>query len=411
MQGDSHIPTDQGAPPAPPHSPDLPQLLRAARDEIGTAAASGLSRSFNAITAGFAEPAVAVDEVDWPGPEVEPELVVCATLALESARHRDRERCADALRRLADWAERRGAVRTAAAAIQLAFHVAGDAMLAHRAGSLARRRADYPRAVQWFERAAEVAADTGNHGAAALASAGRGVVARMTGDLPEAMRWHVQALRIARAHGLRPQEAQALHNLCALSFEMHDNRRGLAFAEMALDAYGHQHSRVAALASDLAWIWMTQEGAFGRALPIFEQLAAEMRDPIDRLYVEANLARAAAGAGDAARYDRAASAVRALLPTIPDTEGHAPALVELAHGAITLGRWRDAAAAAEEAIRIATRRGEARVRAEAAAILENARGHQRMRVLGERTRVADPVEEADVDRLARELLAALSAAA
>lgn len=389
---------------------DLSELLRVAAEEIGSDAASLLSKIADALLAGLAEPNGSFAKINWDDYEVDAEFAVCLTLSLEGARNQEPGRSADALRQLADWAEKRGAVRTAAVGVQLAFALAPDAMVAHRAGSLARRRAEYDRALEWFERTAEVAAQTFDYPAAALACAGRGVVARMKGHLPQAMRWHLQALRIARAHRLRPQEAQALHNLCALAFEQHDKRLGLEFADMALDAYGHDRSRVAALASDLAWIWMTEEGAFKRALPIFEQLASEIHEPpIDRLYVQANLARAAAGAGDIARFEEASEAVRILLPTISDGEGHASALVELAHGAITLGRWSEAIEAAEAAVSIAQKRAEIRVSDEAASILANARSHERVRESAAATQPREAVDDA-VDRLALELVRALSPA-
>lgn len=340
----------------------------------------------------------------------EPALAKAVSRLAAAVRSGNREELSRACLEVADWAEADKALQTATVFVDTAVSLQPDHPLpAYRAGRLARWKAEHHAAEKWYGEAISLGEQSGDWAVAALAWAGMGNLYRQRGNLPAAAEAHLQSLWMARTNGLKDLEGDALHNLCVIAFEREDTEGGLAYAEKAVEVFGRRRSRIVGLANDLAWYWMTQEGAFKRALPIFQELLQDVKEPLDRLYVAANVARAAGGAGNGETFREASAAVWATLPELPDGLGHAPALVDVAHGAASLKDWEEARRAALEARDIAGARGEGKVRLEAEAILDHSLAGGRHGKPGSAPRERAPDWETRVDMLAEAIVQRLRA--
>lgn len=311
--------------------------------------------------------------------------------------------------RIAEWLEERRALKSALAFVEAAAQVLPrKAEYAYRAGKLARRLAEYPRAEVWLRRAVTLARRSKDWKSFALSFAGLGNLYRQKGNIPLAVHFHMRSLRVARRHGLRDLAGDALHNLCVLSLEAEATREGYAYARTALRVYGRGHAHLPTLAHDLAWYWMTRTGEFRRALQIFQELLKYIWDPAPRLCVVTNIARAAGGAGQQKMFESAWTDAWAMMQRMPDAEGHASALLHLAYGAAGLREWAHARSAAELARSLAAERQETKIRSDAEAVLsmiENeSTADEKIRSLFPQTR-PDPDPEAD--ELAVDLISAL----
>ena len=141
------------------------------------------------------------------------------------------------------------------------------------------------------------------------------------------------------------------------------------FARQALSTYSKRNPRLVLLAHDIAYFWM-EAGHFGQALALFESVAPLVTDPVEQLWVHANLMRAAAGARQSDRADQAAQLVRRWCLDPALQAGLARAQLELARGELQLRRWEAAQTAAEQALRAARDRREGRTTLSAEALLE-----------------------------------------
>lgn len=312
------------------------------------------------------------------------ELRMLAARLIDALKANDAPATAEACLKLATWAESHYALKTGSwfVAAAAAFKPA-DASIAVRAGSLARRQADYAASQEWLSRAIEVASATGASDALADAYAALGFVQRKLGKFEAALESHLRAVRIARKSQLVDREARAYHNLAVLSFELGKPHDGVSFGRKALDAYGRDRARILILANDLAWVWMDHDGAYQRALSIFQECLRSISKPAQRIVILGNAARAAAGAGNEAAFERAARALHALLPESPLGEGHAQGLLELAKGAAILGFARTAEDAAVRAWEAARKRRENALVQEAEELLDELRAGRPHRVLKE----------------------------
>src|SRR5690606_4040053 len=117
------------------------------------------------------------------------------------------------------------------------------------------------------------------------------------GNLPAARRFHLRALRGARRGGLGEERAVALHDLFGVEVEAGRGSEARRYAERALEAYPRRSGRLAVFAHDVAYFWMEQ-GDFRRASTVFQAVLPLVRSGRERLWVQADLMRAAAGAGD-----------------------------------------------------------------------------------------------------------------
>ncbi len=307
---------------------------------------------------------------------------------------------------VAEWAGERGLLRTALLYGQAAALAGPDAAQpALTVGSMARRRADYVRAEAWYRRAIGLARRVGDWKTYGLAYVGLANLYLQTGDYPSARRQLLKALRAARRHALWFIRAAALHDLFIIAAQSQGPADAEAYARRAFKAYGRRHPRLIALAHDVGWFWMLQ-GHFGRALPLFQALVRNIADRSSRLLATSSVARAAGGVGDERAFVAAWDDAWTQVDAAAEAERVPEALINLAHGAVSLGDRERARLAAVRAAAVAGARREAQAQIEAEAILDSLRGADLPR-----PRVPEPVDaetERTGDTFAQEFAAVLN---
>jgi tetratricopeptide (TPR) repeat protein len=282
-----------------------------------------------------------------------------------------RGKIAAACSEVAGWASIRGYGATEAEFARLAAVVSPkDPELAFAAGRSARRLARYESAAEWFGRAIGLARRAGNEAAYATAYLGWGLMEEQRGRRERARSRFVRAWRAGQRGGLRTLAAAARHNLIALSVPDRPFDEGQAHVIAAYKLYGRGNPALARLAADTACFW-TWHGYHSAALPLFEAALPLIDRVPDRLQVLANIGRAAAATGRADRFREVWEEVGAVM----DRGGEfVPwVLIDLAHGAHTLGQRRLALHLADEAVRQAGSRGQAGASEAASAIHQTAR--------------------------------------
>jgi hypothetical protein len=171
---------------------------------------------------------------------------------------------------------------------------------------------------------------------------------------------------------MRREQASALHDLFAVAVETGNVGEAERLARQALEACGTRNDRIHVLAHDVAYFWMDQ-GNFARALAVFQAVLPLIPNPLERLFVQADIVRAAGGVGDLVTASAAAQQVDAAL-TKPDLEiGAARALLEVARGFFSLDLHDSAEDAARRALGAAIEHREAKVRFAAEAVLASVR--------------------------------------
>jgi tetratricopeptide (TPR) repeat protein len=317
------------------------------------------------------------------------------------------EQVARACTDLSEWAEKQGRLLTALAFAQnAALAGRGDATAAFWVATLAVRLNDHARAEVWFRRAVGLARQSRDWRMYSRAFGGLGNLYIRRGNLPAARRLHVRALRGARRGGMRREQATALHDLFAVAVETGNAADAERLAREALQAYGTRNRRVHVLAHDVAYFWMEQ-GQFGRALPVFQAVLPLIERPLEKLFVLADVARAAGGVGDAATARAAASEVWKYAGE-PDLEqGAARALLEVARGLLSLGEPEEAERAARQALRSAHAFQESKVRFAAEALLSSIQTESQG-AASPRQPTAPTTHTVSADDLAAEFVRALS---
>ena len=267
------------------------------------------------------------------------------------------------------WAIGQGHRRTALAFGEAAAVAAPqDAGAAYWVGYLSRRAADYRRAETWYRRAIGLARRTDDWKSYGLAYCGWANLMIQRGDYPAARDKLLIALRAARRHGLWSIKPLALHDLCCIAIHDGNTEEVTSYARRAFRAYGRRHPRVVALAHDVAFFWMLQ-GYFAPALRVFRAVAGYVTDHPHRLLAQSSVARAAGGVGDRFSYNEAWADTWRLIDATHDTEKVAEALVNLAHGAASIGDRDRATIAAGQALTVALQRQEAEQRDAAESLL------------------------------------------
>lgn len=286
------------------------------------------------------------------------------------------ENVALACREISQWLDERSLLASALAFAQAAAGAAvGDAATAFSVGRLARRRAEYARAETWLRRTVALARHSGDWHHYSRAFISLGTLYLQRGNLPVARRFLQRALRSARVHGMRDLEAYALHDLFTLSGEGGNVREANDYAREAMDAYGPGHTRLPMLAHDVATFW-TSQGSFARAVPVLRSVLQHFERRADRAVVLSVLARAAGGAGDRLTFRSAWEETTEVLRTERMEEMEAEIWLEMAHGAVSLGEWDNAAEAASNALELATRRNQGKTRLTAEAVLDSVARHR-----------------------------------
>ncbi|HEU4456875.1 MAG TPA: tetratricopeptide repeat protein [Longimicrobium sp.] len=329
---------------------------------------------------------------------------------LEAPGRAEVQRLVNACRRIALWAEQRGALGTALEFSLAAAQAAPEsAALAYEVAGLARRSAQYDRAESWYSRAIVQGRQNEQWRAYALALIGMGNMAIRRGNFPAARRTHRKSLRAARRHGVREAEAMAYHDLFVIEIETGAGAGSDAdtYAAAAFAAYDPRSPRLARLGYDVAYNW-TLHGYFARALPVAQALTPHFDAPVDLIMVHGLVARAAGGTGAEDTHAEAARRVRSLIEAEGAEEGAARALLGVAYGAANLRNYEEAQAAALQALEIAMERKEGRVIVAAEAALESIRSGARVREAAEAPKqpVADELAAGFVRVLSRPAVAA-----
>jgi hypothetical protein len=152
------------------------------------------------------------------------------------------------------------------------------------------------------------------------------------GNQRAARRWWVDTWRISRKFNLE-HAGPARHNLMTLC--MLQGRFGEAddHAAAAFELYDHASAGFAGFVHDAAQLWSWQ-GFFGLAASVLEAVRTRLSSK-EQFIAAANLARAAAGAGDRARFSAAWDEAERLLNV--RNEFAAEGLASVAEGAQFLG--------------------------------------------------------------------------
>jgi tetratricopeptide (TPR) repeat protein len=264
-----------------------------------------------------------------------------------------------ACRRLADWADRCREPGTALGYVQAAIRIHQESPM-YRAGRAAVQQGRRAQAIQLFELAVHYATEARDWEQAAKSYTQLGRAYVMAKDFASAEKAHASALRVARAHGLKRQGAQALHNLATVALDQQDGNTAFVYARLALQAYGRDYESLSLLANDVAYFWMVSEGAYKIALEMFEASLPYAAKEIDRFDILANIARAAAGCDNLLKFDDAVAGVEALAGMIPYQERVAGGLLELAEGFHILRRYEEAEGMVARARELAAERVESK---------------------------------------------------
>lgn len=201
-----------------------------------------------------------------------------------------------------------------------------------------------------------------------LAQNSLGNVLHDQGKDPQSLRTLRDALRLARRHRLRSLEGEILHDLFVVMTWSGQADIADEYAEGAFEIYRDGHPRLAALAHDVASLWILR-GYNTQALTVLKQLPYFIELPDERVRVWGALARAAGSCGEAAIYRSAADEIWGLLEDPEALPRGASALLELAMGARSIEAWDEAELAVERSIEIAARTGESDVQARAQEVL------------------------------------------
>ncbi len=309
--------------------------------------------------------------------------------------------------RISQWAEERGASATALAFAEAAASAApGYAAMAVAAGRLSRQKAEFARAESWYLRAMRLGRQSGDWDSYASALNGLARIQLQRGALPRGRKYLRRVLRTARRFGLRKPESDALHELFIAAAEGGNVAEAEGWARQSFEVQGPGHPELPRLAHDLAHFWVTQ-GYFARALVVMRALLPYWeKNTRERLYIMADVCRAAGGTGERPLFEEAWSAVWDRIETLSGQDAAAQSLLDIAHGAASLGEHARAEAAARRALELATARREGGVCLEAEALLESLRAPAPRHAEPETVEEAGPVEG---DFLAAEIAEGLAA--
>jgi tetratricopeptide (TPR) repeat protein len=314
------------------------------------------------------------------------------------------EQMAHACLCVTEWGLAHNATRTALAFTEAAALCRPDhPRYAWMAGRMLRSHGYLREAEQWIKRSVRVAASRGDWEAQTLGLNSLGNVFYEQGNYPQSMRTLGEALRIVRKHRLTQREGEVLHDLFVVATWSGELDRAEQYAREAFNIYRAGHHRLAALAHDVAVLWMMR-GHFSRALFVLQELPPYIHAPDERTRVYAVLARAAAACGQERLFMRSWDEAWSFFNDPTAEKRAAPDLVELGLGASSLRKWEMAESALERAIRIASVTGEADVRLRA----ENALQAVVARRVAENERSQSDVRQApSADQLASGFLLSL----
>jgi len=217
------------------------------------------------------------------------------------------------------------------------------------------RNSGYPRKGElWFRRASRLASAAADWEVTVLSTSGLGMLFWDQANFPRAKALLERAQRVAQRHSLRSLEAEVLHNRLAVAITAGELEAAEDFARAAFERYQPAHHRIPALAYDIAYLWLSK-GYAGQAFNTFQALLPHFPDGEPRIQVLCAMARAA---GMLAREDAfvwSAQAAREARAHVEKSPTLAAALIDVALGAISLDRRREATEALERACQVARR--------------------------------------------------------
>jgi len=280
---------------------------------------------------------------------------------LQSESGTGEEQLATACRCVAEWADENSYPRTAISFAQAAAVIQPDNPThAYTVGLLCRRNSEYNRAETWFRRTRVLSWRANDPQSHALSWVGLGNVFIQRGEFTVARQAHLRALRIAQRRGYWVIKGMALHDLFTIAVEQRNTPEAERLAHQAARAYSSSHPKFPALAHDIATFWMYQ-GFFRRALTVFQAVVKLITRPDERLVALSMVCRAAAGVGDLKLFTETWIAVNMAVSRNPTTDRACAALLNLAYGAAILKDWIRAELAAQHALELSAKRGEAEV--------------------------------------------------
>jgi tetratricopeptide (TPR) repeat protein len=299
---------------------------------------------------------------------VQPHLTVLLDLLRRPAAI-DPEAVCDACAAIGSWFECRGLLRCAVEfALAATFAMPSRAGLAVGVARLLRMLTEYPRSISWFDYGLYLARRSNDWQAYTEALAGLGNLHFQLGNFPRARQYHRRCLRTASRKHLRDMVGAAYHNLFVLEMDAGNTELAESLANKAFAAYGHDSPSIVRLARDLSHRW-TVLGHFARALPLALETLNHFSRPLDRAQVWADVGRAAGGTGERGIFEDAwAETWQLVRQGVADTVA-AVVLMDLAHGACSLGDLRRAGHAATRALEIARQRKEGHTTLQAEAFL------------------------------------------
>lgn len=288
-----------------------------------------------------------------------------------------REDVAEACLCVASWAKDNRFLATCLAFTQCAALVrARDALLAYRVGRMARDLSQYPRAESWLRAAVKLARgqDWETYARAYIALANLYID---VGNYPAARVLANRALRVGARHNIPGLAGMAYHALFIMAAQSGAAKDAHDLAQAAFTHYGPEHSRIPALAHDLACFW-SDWGQFGRALPVFQAVEPYFPNPDDHVVVTANRARAAAAVGNRAEYEFAWIEAINTLPECVNAPRIADALLTLARSAASMSDFPSAEEFAQRAHDLATAHGLSQLQLQAESAVEAVRSERQI---------------------------------
>ncbi len=301
----------------------------------------------------------------WYPIEIEPALRTLDSL-LDDPDGAERPAISEAALAIAVWARTEGFGRTAAEFGQVA--AAADPERPSHALAAARATrdlADYARGEAWFQRAIGLARATGDWTVYIRGYLGYGKLLWARGNVPGARKHFERAHRRAARVGNRELQGMALHDLLVIESTRRRWEAAETYAALAIDAYPAGSDDLPRLCYDIAYCWLRQ-GRHAESATVLTRLLPIM-EPRARPAVLGGLAHAAGGSADARTFEEA----RSELVDWRAAPGVAEAWLDIARGAMHLGRIDEARAAARTSREIAAERSEHRIVFEAEALEES----------------------------------------
>lgn len=242
------------------------------------------------------------------------------------------------------------------------------------AARLTRDAGDHPGGERWFRHVITRARRVADWKSYAWAYIGLGVLYHRAGNHPAAQVVLHRARRAAHRHGLMPEAGSAHHHLFTLAAESGRTADVYAHVEMALRCYGRESERLPSLVHDAGRFWIDM-GQYRRALPVLEAVRPLLEPQVNEYTLcSANLAWAAAGAGELGKFEAYEEATVAAVRKRPREEIAAQAYLHLGYALELLGDVTSAEELAERARQLSDTVGARYVRVKAEELLERLAG-------------------------------------